>query len=409
MNSGLLYLYLLIYFIRPAEWIPGMKFHWQLWVGILATIVIIQYYFKKPNDFSNNKFNIYLFIFVLICLISKAATGWFGGALDFYLKILPATITFYLISIAVNDEPKCQRLLLFIAILISFLCVNEILQITTGEGFGGLTPSLRDGTVTQARWYGIFNDPNDLGLAIVILVPFFINRILGRNLIYFVFFILSIIGVYYTNSRGTLVSLVISISMYFIFLKKNMKGFIIALISGIAIVTLGPSRVNDISVSEVSAYGRLEAWYQGLQLIKSNPIIGIGPGNFTEHYYITAHNSFILAAAETGLLGLLFYIGIILVPLYVGVKIIFQDINEEKRTFIASVLCGGIASCTCIFFLSRTYSMIPFMMSGILNATYKSYCPELFKKEIEKVSFKLLIIFALAIIFIFFIGLRVFL
>jgi O-antigen ligase len=63
--------------------------------------------------------------------------------------------------------------------------------------------------------------------------------------------------------------------------------------------------------------GRVEIWKRGLRMIKANPLTGVGIGNFTTAdglmrtvpgRWMNAHNSPLQVAAEIGLLGLIFYL-----------------------------------------------------------------------------------------------------
>jgi hypothetical protein len=63
---------------------------------------------------------------------------------------------------------------------------------------------------------------------------------------------------------------------------------------------------RDISVE--SGAGRLDLWGDGLDLLKSHPLFGVGfngMGDYTGGH--TAHNSLVVCAAELGLFGLYFW------------------------------------------------------------------------------------------------------
>ncbi|RJP77250.1 MAG: O-antigen ligase domain-containing protein [Desulfobacteraceae bacterium] len=408
MALFLLNLYLLIYFIRPAEWIPALQSPWQLYVGILSLLLIVGTFIKKPDLFKKDKFGIYIFIFFLICLVSKIATGWFGGTWIFFQEFLPSIVVYYLTVIACDSLKKCQSLLFFLCMLACFFSVHAIMQITTGSGFGGLLPIYRSGDLLQACWYGVFNDPNDLGLALVVIMPYIVYQALRYRILYILFFALILGGIYCTNSRGTLVSLLAGLGMFFIFKKKSMKGLIIAGFMAVALFLFGPSRVSEINTVDASSYGRIDAWYAGLKMMQSSPLIGVGPGAFTDHHPITAHNSYVLAAAETGFLGLMFYNGAILIPILLGARVLFQEKENENFELMASILSCAIAGAVSICFISRTYIMVPYMMSGILYSVFHSVAPDRLTNEMQTrlsikhlflVSFLMLFLFYLAIVF----------
>jgi O-antigen ligase len=57
---------------------------------------------------------------------------------------------------------------------------------------------------------------------------------------------------------------------------------------------------------------RLAYWQETFRIIKSHPLIGIGPGNFDLPHSRYAHNSYLQLWAETGIFGLLAFIWLIL-------------------------------------------------------------------------------------------------
>ena len=410
MALFLLNLYLFIYYIRPAEWIPALQSPWQLYVGIPVFLLIIGTFIKKPDLFRQDKFGIYVFLFFLVCLVSKISTGWFGGTWLFFLGFLPSIIAYYLTVIACDSLKKCHSLLLFVCFPVCFFSVHAIMQLTTGFGFGGLPPIHRSGDLIQACWYGVFNDPNDLGLALVVMMPYVVYQALRYRLLFIIFFALILGGIYCTNSRGTLVALIAGLGMFFIFKKKSMKGLIIAGLIAVALFLFGPSRVSEINTVDDSSYGRIDAWYAGLKMMQSSPIIGVGPDTFTEHHPITAHNSYVLAAAETGFLGLMFYNGAILIPILLGIRVLFLETDSENFELGASILSCAIAGAVSIFFISRTYIMIPYLMSGLLYAVFHAAFPDRLTHEMEKgLSVKHLFGVTLSMLFLLYLSTVIFL
>jgi O-antigen ligase len=62
-------------------------------------------------------------------------------------------------------------------------------------------------------------------------------------------------------------------------------------------------------ISAETGADRTALWSEGLQLLKSHPLFGVGAGNMpnlTESHH-TAHNSVVVCAAEMGLVGLYFW------------------------------------------------------------------------------------------------------
>ena len=377
-----------------------MGFQWQLICGIISIIYIITTFPQKPKLFRNDKIGHYILLFLILCIISKAATGWIGGTLDFFLSFLPSIVVYFLIILTNTSISKCHSFLVLVSVLACFLCLHEIIQITTGTGFGGLPPMPREPFGVQACWYGVFNDPNDLGLALVSIAPYILYRSMPYNPVFISFFGLIFTGVYFTDSRGTIVSFIAGIGIYFVFKKRNFKGLIIAGLFALVLLMFGPSRVSEINTTETSSHGRIEAWFQGFKMMSHHPILGVGPNNFTEHHFITAHNSYVLAAAETGIFGFILFNGIIFIPIYIGGRIIFLEKNEESINFLSALLGCAVAGCVSINFLSRTYIMVPYMNIAVLSAACRSCCPDIYIQEINRISIYHLILLSFLMFFI---------
>lgn len=61
-----------------------------------------------------------------------------------------------------------------------------------------------------------------------------------------------------------------------------------------------------------SAMARLDAWYMGSLIFRQHPIIGVGVEHFRgTEYKIVSHNGYVQVAAETGLIGLFFWSGLL--------------------------------------------------------------------------------------------------
>jgi hypothetical protein len=115
---------------------------------------------------------------------------------------------------------------------------------------------------------------------------------------------------YLTHSRGGMIALLAVL----LFASRRKIGTIpAAIIAGAGFAAssfLGWSGGRDVSVEAGS--GRMEAWAVGLDLIKSHPFFGVGFERFGEYFFITAHNTIIVCAAELGMYGLFWWVMFVL-------------------------------------------------------------------------------------------------
>jgi O-antigen ligase len=155
--------------------------------------------------------------------------------------------------------------------------------------------------------------------------------------------------------------------------RYRLKALIPGVIAAVALVLLtGRSGEN----AEVSTALRYEAWSQGLKMFEANPIFGVGARQFTEHHYLTAHNSFVLMLAETGFIGLFLFVG----TLYMSFKTLIVGLRE--LAFVpgsAAVQTWGmalLASLSGIVFQSNTlsfaYHSVQWIFLGLVGAWYSA-------------------------------------
>lgn len=163
----------------------------------------------------------------------------------------------------------------------------------------------------------------------VLIMPKGLLRILAKFNI-----ILSIVCVFLTNSRSSLVLLVFLVLLKFLRTKK--KILILVLIATLTTLILGflpestKNRYMSIFYSagiiertqpmtrvdqwtDASAQGRLFGLKRGLELYRQYPLLGVGPGGFqfVSGNNLQAHNILGQAASEVGTLGILTFVGML--------------------------------------------------------------------------------------------------
>jgi O-antigen ligase len=275
----------------------------------------------------------------------------------------------YLLIVNIVTTPSRLRTTLWLLIgLSAVLAVQGIQQHKAGVGWAG-QPTLDGGRIT---WIGIFEDPNDLALAFVIVAPLLLGSIFGRGFFIFkvvplAFLLLLVYGIYLTNSRGGVLALMASFAYFFIKRSRfRVLGGIVGLSMAALIFLFGPSRLGMLSAEESSSAGRLDAWYHGFQLLKSSPVFGAGMNMFTEDFPITAHNSFVLAFAELGIVGYLVWVAL----LYVTFKTftIIQKNDPRLASYAFGLQAGLVGFGAAAFFLSRTYILLPYLLVALSAA-----------------------------------------
>ena len=232
----------------------------------------------------------------------------------------------------------------------------------------------------RVRWRGTMADPNELSLAIGVALPFVFAlhasmKRFWRHLLFVAALGIVSYCVIETESRGGVLVVLAVIGTYFV-RRYGAKGLVVGLIFAAPLLLLGGRSGEE---AESSALERLGALYEGIDFFRSSPLFGLGCGQFVENYFITAHNSYLLAAAELGYPGLLIWSALV----YVSVKIPFTvattpyGLDPRFRPYAFALMTAFAGMLVGIFFLSFTYHAILFIYFGMSGGLYLAAKKEL--------------------------------
>ena len=369
-----LLLYLVVLYLRPGEWIPFFA-TWRLVPLVTAgSLFFLGFQLavtkQPPPKIPHTRLMLGLFAAVIG---SQLIHGYMAGATSAFNEFLPNLTLYLLIVNIVNSQAKFKMTLWVLVLLSAFMAAQGIQQYWTGVGWAGQPPIWETGS-WQARitWLGIFADPNDLALAFVIVVPVLLSMLFARS-----FFLLKLLpmaltgllvyGIYLTNSRGGMLALMASIAFFFIRRSRwVVPGTFFGGSCAMLAFLFGPSRLGMGEMDD-SAYARLDAWYYGFQLLKENPVLGAGQNMFTDDYPLTAHNSFVLAFAELGIVGFLCWVGLLYVA-FRGLALLKRHPNPLIPRYAVGLQASLVGFASAAFFLSRTYTVLPYLLAGLCGA-----------------------------------------
>jgi hypothetical protein len=227
----------------------------------------------------------------------------------------------------------------------------------------------------RIRYRGILEDPNELAVALGIALPlvmalFSQRRSLARLLLLIASFAITLPVTIWTESRtGQLVF--VTVVVVYLVDRVNWKRLLVAAALAAPALLLGGRSGGE---ADESAMERLEAWSAGMGMFRSSPLWGVGKSQFAEHHIRTAHNTFVLAAAELGFVGLVLWASLF----YAGFKIVVLAIRRYRgrpeatvayvwaRALLAS-LCGIVVGAT---FLSLAYHPVVWAFMALPGAYY---------------------------------------
>jgi putative inorganic carbon (HCO3(-)) transporter len=392
--------YLASIYLRPAEIFPSLSaFPLVFAIAVVVTGLAAASLFASPRNPLRTPGDKFLLAYVAVILVSQPWQGWLGGASTALSAFGPVVFAYVILRLAVNTESQLIGVIRALTVLMLVQAVSGIVQFHTGVGLGGI------GTVDNGRirGAGIFNDPNDLGLSLVMIVPYLMSSVFSprnggpfRRVLWASALVAVLLAIYYTNSRGAALGLAVVLAGYgFLHLRRFLAAVAVALVLLGGLVALAPSRMSDLSADEDSSQGRVQAWYAAISMFKAHPVFGIGFGGFTDQYDLVAHNSFVHTFAELGGTGGFCFVGLFywyfrclkrrappggphaVPPLSASEQAeesgpeAAGSVSESRersgtpvpqdwfgRTLVPDVVLSGIGVCVCAFFLSRQYDIV---------------------------------------------------
>ena len=358
---GLL-IFIFLQIIRPQDFVPGLegaRLVLYLMVILLTALLftpIEKKIFRSPQD----KFaGLFFFSFVL----STLTVFWISSTIDTAIQTMKTALMYYFVVIVVDTEVKFIRAVWTMIVLMTIVAFMGVLQY---HGYDITGAGMR-WAVNKMAWqiYGIgyFNNPNDLAYSTVLSVPFGLSLLFQARSIITRFGGLAIVSIslyciYLTRSRGGQISLAVCLfawAYFWIRSPKRKKQMVV--LAGLGVLAVAFVQATGYR-EDGSAMGRIEAWAEGWNLLKSHPIIGVGKEQFIQHHKLDTHNSYVRAGAELGLVGLYAYTAVIYSVMLTIFKVEARPESLRWRWyyagfggFVMSYIAGSV-------FSTRTYNPI---------------------------------------------------
>lgn len=399
-----LQVYLERFFILLLSFIPfipefgvidiiGVQFYY---LAITQTLVFIYLFFFKrqilsDSIFSNNPSIIFYSIFVFISFLSISWSFNRVEALIEGLRLFCTLISFINLFALISIEKFNRKLVFLIFVALSTIESINIFKIFI-ENYSFLNPPSR-----LRVFQGFSYNQNVSAFSILFKIPIIFYLALKSKKRFNSFFLYCIIGISFFDiliigSRGAILSLgIISIiylicflSKFFEYKKIKKPLFIYFSLLFLTVTTQFFLYKNSDSLKatdRISSYNdesvnyRLNFYENSINTFLEYPFTGVGIGNWKitsidklgkviQDYNIPyhVHNDFLQVAAETGIIGLLFFVLFFITPLFMALKkMILKDKNKliiltlsiSSLTFIADSLVN--------FPRARPYSLLNFL------------------------------------------------
>lgn len=239
-------------------------------------------------------------------------------------------------------------------------------------------------------------NPNFLSEYLILLIPVVLARLLGERrrlarAFHIVNLLVLVAAEFLTYTRGGWLGLAVAVAVFI--LLVDVRYLVVAAAAGLAAVPLVPGmleRLGDLlDFSSGSGAFRLKLYQAALLIWLRSPWLGVGAGNYLEVYpdiirdyplldvrfwTYSSHNAYLTVAAETGLLGLVCFLAIILLALRVAFSGWRHAADPADRLLFLGGGCGMIAfliqSLSNITFFHPRVAVYYWLLLGLLVALH---------------------------------------
>ena len=324
------YLTLFSAIAQPAALFPRFRMTERMFF-VLACLTIVMFAIDRLMHgaaLSRLPQRKYVYGLVVVYVLSIAQSGWLGGAVDMLLLWSKIAIVFTLVVDGSESVRDVRRLAITVVAAVAALSwMGWDLYLNSPE-------LLHDSGRLES--VGNYNLSNSFALALTIGTAFAVavlttaHGFLGK-----LFWLLPVCGFavtcVYTKSRGGNLGLAVVI-VGSILLTPSIRsrafkglllaGVIVAMIASVPLI-LARGDVSGYFGGDVSAGDRMMVWQAGVLMILDNPLFGVGYGQFADRVVdygsdrkMLAHNTILSVAAETGIVGGVFFVAMIVTTLW---------------------------------------------------------------------------------------------
>jgi O-Antigen ligase len=407
MGFFLLLVYLVLTFVRPGELVPALA-EWRVMeaVSILALLGGgLGLLTGRGPSLRAPQIPLFLAFFGWAAVTLVINGGGGGTAFDQLVTFAKGSgVAFILVVLNVDSVRRVRIVAATFALMALFEAGQGVLAYHTGfgaerfligtslnndpsgmrevaEAGGPPGMSSRD-EVPRILGLGFLADPNDLANMLVAILPlltaFRRSSAPWRNLVLvWLPIAATLYCLYLTRSRGGILALAAVVALTFRARLGRVAAGVIAVLALAAVLWLGFAGGRAMTMDE-SATGRIDAWSEGLQMLKSSPLWGVGFSTFSAHYVRAAHSAFVQCFAELGLTGYFLWLALLVVTVddmrsigrwadedeEASQSEELREVSRWGRALAVSVV-GFLAGA---LFLSRAYDVMLYLILGLAVA-----------------------------------------
>jgi len=388
MNFFLFILVTATLFVRPGEIIPmlrGWEFFFYLIVPCLVLSIPSVLGQLSKRSLQSQPITVCVLGLMIAVVLSNALHLDIDTVAIHNWSLFLKNLIYYILFISlISTSIRLRKFLfwlwffslLFIVLtLLKHLGLIELsMEETLNDNYGTL-----DGeqvVLERMTGSGIFGDPNDM--CVVIVIGFILSLYWMEDRLFPVPWLLCAASsltfgyaLLKTQSRGGFIALVAACGVLLLtrygWKKAAMLGG-----AGLPLLLLAfKGRITNISTQEATGHSRIQLWSDSFDLFRSSPLFGIGIQKIREYIGYVAHNSYMQAYAELGLFGGTLFTGAVFLALWAFYRLgaargeIADPSLRRAQPFMMAITAGFA---TLLMTITQTYYMSTYMLLGLATA-----------------------------------------
>lgn len=402
-----LFLFTAILYFRPYELIPALNGLSSM--AFISALFTLCFFFPTQLTLEGNltsrprEVNLVLLLCVS-ALLSIPLAIVPGEAWATFNDVFIKAVLMFIVMINVVRTERRLKGLFFLAIAVScWLSIGALIDYRSGN-------ASIEGYRVAGRIRGMFENPNDMALHLVTVLPiavalFFTSR--GpKKLLFFLCGALMVAATAVTFSRGGFLGLmgVVAVLGWKIGRKHRIAVFLSLIIFVTAFFAFAPggygerlSSILDSSRDMVgSSSARQQLLIRSIVVTARHPLLGIGMGNFhiVSIRELVSHNAYTQVSAEMGVTAMVIYIMFIITPFKRLRQIERETLDDNKRARFYYLAVGLQASLVGYmigsFFASVAYHWYVYYLVGYAICLRRIYAAAQSAKQEEGAGDELL-------------------
>ena len=301
-------------FVRPGDLVPALaevEIYQYLILACFAVSFPAVLAALTPENLEKRAIDVCVLLLLPAVALSLLPRGDLGEMASQCFVVFKIQV-YYLLFVSLITTPgrlrlfiACQVLCVTVVVLLAAMDFHKLIELPRPQG-----PSGRPAVIEANRMYGPghFSDPNDICVLLVTALMLVLGRLADRRAglarwLWLPCLVVFAYGFYRTGSRGGLLALVAGLGLLIRLRFGWWRAILLGAVGLPVLLALLGGRQAQISTTTNTGMERIWLWSNGLVMLRASPIFGVGWGHYAELSKMVAHNSYLHALAEMGLLG----------------------------------------------------------------------------------------------------------